>query len=451
MAMLSDMLGQTDFLRPYDLIERLLTRHRGRRLLIGRLGPEAEDGINALLQQALAYEQSAVPSLTGFLEWAQADDLQIKRAPDSAGEVLRVMTVHGAKGLEAPIVILPDCAQPDTKLRADFLSDAEGPLWKAGAKEQPARQSAAVEAAKAREAQERDRLLYVALTRAEKWLVVAAAGELGKEGLSWHEQVRRGMEASGAVEQVYDFGETGRETGLRLGEADFSALPLVVPEPRAVTEVSLPAVLTTPAPPPVPRAGPRSPSDLGGAKALPGAEGDSEERAKLRGTLVHLFLEHLAPLPGARRLPASEAMLTALSDQHAAVFGMGALQALRDEAMALLGDPALGAVFAPEALAEVPVTAELGPLGRVHGVIDRLVITPERVLAVDFKTNRVTPERPEAVPEGLLRQMGAYAQALAQVYPERRIETALLWTCSGALMALPHDLVTQALARAALP
>ncbi|WP_418592665.1 double-strand break repair helicase AddA [Ponticoccus sp. (in: a-proteobacteria)] len=451
LAVLDDMLGQTDFLRPYDLIERLLTRHRGRRLLIGRLGPEAEDGVNALLQQALAYEQSAVPSLTGFLEWAQADDLQIKRAPDSAGEVLRVMTVHGAKGLEAPIVILPDCAQPDTALRGTFLTDADGPLWKAGAKEQPARQTAAVEAAKLKEAQERDRLLYVALTRAEKWLVVAAAGELGKEGLSWHEKVRRGMQASGAVEQVFDFGETGTETGLRLGEADFAALPLVTHDRPAPESVVLPPQLMTPAPTPERRVGTRSPSDLGGAKALPGASGDTEDRAKLRGTLVHLFLEHLAPLGAEARGAASEPLVSSLSDQHAATFPAEDLRALRDEALTLLSAPALAGIFAADALAEVPVTADLGPLGRVHGVIDRLVVAPDRVLAVDFKTNRTTPDSAGDTPEGLLRQMGAYAAALGQLYPDRRVETAILWTCSGQLMPLPHDLVTAALQRAALP
>ena len=69
MTMLDDLRSQTDFLRPFDLIERILTRHKGRARLLGRLGQEAEDGINALLSQALAYEQTEVPSLTGFLEW----------------------------------------------------------------------------------------------------------------------------------------------------------------------------------------------------------------------------------------------------------------------------------------------------------------------------------------------------------------------------------------------
>lgn len=105
-------------------------------------------------------------------------------------------------------------------------------------------------------------------------------------------------------------------------------------------------------------------------------------------------------------------------------------------------------LFAPEALAEVPISAHLDALTgrRIHGTIDRLIVTPEKITAVDFKTNAVVPDTPAAVPSGLLRQMGAYAHALQQIYPGRTIETALLWTRTATLMPLPHDLVTQALA-----
>ena len=105
---------------------------------------------------------------------------------------------------------------------------------------------------------------------------------------------------------------------------------------------------------------------------------------------------------------------------------------------------------APETLAEVPVSAELRGLGRIHGVIDRLILAPDHVLAVDFKSNRVVPSAPADTPEGLLRQMGAYAAALAQVYPDRRIETGLIWTTTAHYMPLSHEDVTLALARATL-
>ena len=87
----------------------------------------------------------------------------------------------------------------------------------------------------------------------------------------------------------------------------------------------------------------------------------------------------------------------------------------------------------------------------MNGIVDRLVIEPDRVLAVDFKTNAVIPESADACPDGLLRQMGAYADALSQVYPDREVATAILWTRTAELMHLPGDLVREALAAAEAP
>ena len=128
--MLQDLRERADFLRPYELLERILTRHDGRKKFIARLGPEAEDGINALLGQALSYEQSEIPSLTGFILWSQSDALEIKRQVENDGAQIRVMTVHGAKGLEAPIVILPDTAKRPLSTSDVLLNAGEVVLWK---------------------------------------------------------------------------------------------------------------------------------------------------------------------------------------------------------------------------------------------------------------------------------------------------------------------------------
>jgi ATP-dependent helicase/nuclease subunit A len=127
LAFLDDMRSQADFLRPYDLIERVLHRHDGRRKLIGRLGPEAEDGIDELLGQALSYETSEVPSLTGFLTWMETDEVEVKRQLDGEGHRIRVMTVHGAKGLEAEIVILPDTCDRTPQERDQIYRIPDGP------------------------------------------------------------------------------------------------------------------------------------------------------------------------------------------------------------------------------------------------------------------------------------------------------------------------------------
>ncbi len=437
LALLDDLRGQADFLRPYDLIERLLTRHDGRRKLVGRLGPEAEDGIDALLGQALAYEETAIPSLTGFLQWMQTDDLEIKRSPESAGDRIRVMTVHGAKGLEAPVVILPDCRAPDTSLRDPLLRDGDTAFWKqSGAK--AAAQAGAEEAAKARDAAERDRLLYVAMTRAERWLIVAAAGNLGKQGDDWYSQVRAGMERAGAAAQDFDFGRLGAGEGLRVG-ASWDHLPRVPVAEVDSTLPELPDRFRRPAPPAPARTEPLRPSDLGGAKALPGDAGDETAAAKRRGTRLHLLLETLPALPEAEHDAAAERLLPEAGAE---------LPALLAEARAVLALPEAAPFLAADALAEVSLTADLPGLGTLTGAIDRLIVTPERIVALDFKSNRTVPDRPEQVPEGILRQLGAYAAMLEAIYPGRSVETALLWTAAPRFMSVPHSMVREALARA---
>ena len=446
-AMLDDLMAEAEFLRPYDLVERILIRHDGRRRLIGRLGEEAQDGIDALLAQALAYERGEVPSLTGFLQWMQAEDQEIKRQMDAAGDRIRVMTVHGAKGLEAPVVILPDSGKRDIRLGDKLVAEGGDVLWSMPAEEAPARLRAAREAAVAALEAERDRLLYVAMTRAESWLIVAAAGDLGKDGRAWHDQVRVGLERLGAA--AHDFGFPGEDApGLRLEHGHWGAAE--APEATPGTEPpALPGWASRPAPPVAAAAETLSPSDLGGAKALPGEAGLDEEAAKLRGTRLHLLLEHL---PAAPR-DAWEALAARLLGQPPEPAPAGELRALLSEARGVLDAPELAALFAPETLAELPVSAALSELGgrRIHGTIDRLVVTPDRLLAVDFKTNAAVPARPEDVPDGLLRQMGAYAAALEQVFPGREAETAIVWTRSATLMALPRDLVSAALRRAGSP
>ena len=432
LAVLRDLRGQVDFLRPYDLIERILTRHEGRRNLVARMGTEAEDGIDALLGQALAYERTEVPSLTGFLEWMQADDLEIKRQIDSASDQIRVMTVHGAKGLEAPIVILPDTGQKKNDVKSEIITFKDIPIWKPNAAEITQAIAAQIDMLKEAQTQEGLRLLYVAMTRAEKWLIIAAAGELGKEG-SWYHMADEALRHLNAV----PFNE-GPAHGLRHEEAGWDALPMVTVPPKVVKSAVLEPVFES-LPPPAPvRAEILSPSELGGAKALAGEAGMDEEAAKSYGTLVHMLLEHLAPVDPAHRNAAAEQLL---QNTDAAI-----AQIALAETLSTLETPALAAVFAPSALAEVAVTADLGA-SRLYGIIDRLIVEENRVLAVDFKTNRTVPDTPETCPEGLLRQMGAYVHALAQVYPNHRIETAILWTRTNTLMTLPHDTVTAALQR----
>ncbi|WP_114967000.1 double-strand break repair helicase AddA [Alkalilacustris brevis] len=440
LGVLTDLRDQADFLRPYDLLERLLSRHDGRRRLLARLGPEAEDGIDAFLAQALAYERVEVPSLTGFLEWLASDEVQVKRQLDDAGDRIRVMTVHGAKGLESRIVILPDTARYRPPERDALARTEEGRIaWKTAAGEAPRALQQAAERARADRAEEDERLLYVALTRAETWLIVAAAGKTD-DPLCWHARIEAALREAGAVEH-----ETPAGTGLRLAHLAWLESTGSAVGARAAESVAgriIPPWASAQAPAPPEAGKPLSPSDLGGAKALPG-EGalPDEEAAKRRGRQLHRLLEHLPPRPEADWPRLARDLLAA--DEDAAT--ESEIAALLDEARNVLSAPALAHLFAPGALTEVAITGDLAGK-RVLGVIDRLLINPDRVLAVDFKSNRVVPERPEDVPEGLLRQMAAYDTALRQIYPNRRVETAFLWTRTARLMPLPPALVRASIA-----
>ena len=425
LAILNDLRDVVDYLRPYDLIERILTRHKGRQRLISRLGAEAEEGIDVLLAQALAYERNDVPSLTGFLSWLQTDDIDIKRQSDGSGRLIRVMTVHGAKGLEAPIVILPDTADRPLPDKGRLIRLQDGPMvWKPSKDECPPAVLSAV--ALRTEAAQREslRLLYVAMTRAQSWLIVAAAGGLKSHTSipkpddipAWYDRIKAGMAASGAI--------VTPEGGLTVGYGKWPDAAAAVAQDTAADE-TLPAFARTLAPPVFRAAAPVSPSKLDGMKVLPGDSDGLDDAALSRGIDLHRLLQHL-PGQDPALWPALSAALIADPETCARRLA---------EASFLLTDPALAAVFACDTLAEVAVTADLDGTP-MFGSIDRLIIKPEGVLAVDFKSNRIEPETAEAVPEGLRLQLRAYVVALRQIYPDRRVEAAILWTGSGRLMQL---------------
>ncbi|PUB17195.1 double-strand break repair helicase AddA [Yoonia sediminilitoris] len=426
LAVLRDLLDKADFLRPFDLIERILTRHDGRRNLLARLGQEAEDGIDALLSQALAYESNGVPSLTGFLTWMETDDLEVKRQMDSQGDRIRVMTVHGSKGLEAPIVILPDTAKREIRVN-DELFAADGTLvWKTPKAQSAPAMLALYDSFVARQARERLRLLYVAMTRAEKWLIVGAAGDVGEGDASWYNIIADGMRQRGD----YDVISGGLETK-RVSYGDWDGLVETHAEKAPVVDVPMPAFGPTPL---SEISKTISPSQVNGAKTLPGELADEdEEDAKERGTMIHRLLEHLPMVSPQDRVSLGHKLVGA---HHAALVPM---------MIDLLDSPSLAHLWTPGALTEVDITADIPGLGRIHGAIDRLIIEDGRILAIDYKSNRIVPDTPERTPAGLLGQMAIYQAALEQIYPDKDVQAVILWTQSAELMLLPASLLHDAL------
>jgi ATP-dependent helicase/nuclease subunit A len=440
---LDDLRKTSDFLRPYELMQRVLVRHGGRKKFLARLGNEAEDGLDALLHQALHYETAQTPSLTGFIGWLGAEKIKLKRVLDESSNLIRVMTVHGSKGLEAPIVILPDTLR-ETKEPSDELVDlGHGNIaWKSSKDRNSQALNQSLTLLKEKNDEEERRLLYVAMTRAENWLIVAGAGKIKKDSSCWYQLVETGMQSAGAVEQAfpsgigarYAHGDWPERTGdVIIKTTETNMLPDWVKTPAVIDHDAIVFL---------------SPSDLGGAKALAGpTSGRSEEDAMRYGSQLHILLEHLPNHPTsdwpeiARSLLGSGEFFATLAE----------LDPILAEATRVLTAQYAWDVFGKSSLAEVPfsgvlLTANDPP---VHGIIDRLIVQDNVVRVVDFKSNETVPKTPQDVPEGLLRQMGAYLEICSTIYPDKTIEVAILWTSTATLMPLPHDMVMSALQRAA--
>ncbi len=420
------------------MIERLLTRHCGRLRLLSRLGAEARDGIEALIELALKFESVDAPSLDGFLTWLSSDDVEVKRSLSSSGGLIRVMTVHGAKGLESPIVILPDTAKRRIQFRDRVILADGAPLLKPPAAAAPDLVKNSLELEMTKINEESNRLLYVAMTRAEQWLIIAAAGETGEDHESWHSIMAKAVigtpeKSPVTVEEV--------EGALRIESGDWTAAPTDGPSDSPPKE-DLPDWLTEPAPPPEKAPPVRSPSDLGGAKALPGAANLPENIATLRGSAVHELLEILPGLPEPRWEEILDKLRRRPDMEPLAEHFDGAA----GEALAVLRAPGCAEVFAPGTLAEVPFAATVGG-SRYEGIIDRLILDEGRAVVVDHKTNAVVPGTPAEVPEGILRQMAVYRAASVLILPGRRIEVRVLWTANATQMTLPDPLLDECLSR----
>ncbi|MCF2871497.1 double-strand break repair helicase AddA [Octadecabacter sp. G9-8] len=437
LSVLHDLRNTADFLRPYDLINRLLIRHGGRERLLARLGHEAEDGIDALLSQALGYEQSDVPSLTGFLSWLQTEDVTVKRQMDSASDRIRVMTVHGAKGLEAPIVILPDTTKRKREVRSDLLTSENHVFWKPKSDVMPQSLREVQDDMLDAQDRERRRLLYVAMTRAENWLIVAAAGEDAKNEGSWHTTISDAMDHLDSVTHQAPFGDIKRFSQHDWSDGPLKSTTATAPmaTPTATFGQTLPDL--------VEKSGTLSPSDLGGAKILAGeTHTDASDLALAWGRMVHLLLEMLPQID----LSAWQTTATKLIENQPDVGLIANPDDLIKEAIETLVAPDLAWIW-QSGLAEVPISATLSALNdeRIYGIIDRLIVTDTDVIAIDYKTNRAVPKTPDETPDGLARQLAAYRDALRQIYPTHRIRTLLLWTKTNTLTELADSTLDAAL------
>jgi ATP-dependent helicase/nuclease subunit A len=436
---LRTLLGEADLMTPYRYLERILSGPmQGRRKLILRLGAEAADPIEELLNAALAFESDGQPSLQRFIDWFDRGEVDIVRDAAAQGDAVRLLTVHGAKGLQAPIVILADAAHdPEAGNRSDALEWGNLPLISPRKIERAGPIGEAAEEAAKADRQEHGRLLYVALTRAEEKLVVA--GSLGPrcKGIvpetSWFFAVDRAIGELGAGWEA-----DPRWGALRRwrGHETLAARPAEAKEAIAATDVAEPAWLRAMAPiearPPRPLA-PSAPVE----DDTPNPPPSSALRAAAdRGKWLHALFERLPAIAPADRRAAANRWL-----ESVARMGDASQRSLIiDHALAVIEAPRFADIFSPEALAEAPIAAVVGQ-DVVSGTVDRLCIGANRIQVVDFKTGSRFPEIVGQIPAPHLRQMAAYVAALEVIFPGRAIEAALLYTAGPAFIELPDAIL----------
>jgi ATP-dependent helicase/nuclease subunit A len=435
---LGALLAIADFTTPARFLETILSGPLdGRRKLLRRLGMAARDPIDELLSSALDYERTEIASLDRFLAWFASGDVEIKRDPSAPSNAVRVMTVHGAKGLEAPVVILADATSDPSKIGGvsrilDLpLPGGTGtaPLLRPRKHEmvEPFATIAAEE--KARDLEEHWRLLYVGLTRASERLVIAGvqpATRIADD--SWYARTERALAGLGAV-WAHDE---------HMGEAiDYrgTIAPRAV-RPRAAKSLieppTLPAWLNQPAPIEARPPRPLSPSALvEDAESAPPPSPTQREAAR-RGILLHSLFERL---PGLALELRHDAALEWL-ERSAGVAEQGLRDEIASAACAIISDPRFADLFGADSLAEAPIAATLADGRVVAGTVDRLLVTPGAVRVIDFKTGRSVPEDSRSIPPSHRAQMKAYSEALGVIFPGRRIEAALLYTAAPKLIPL---------------
>ncbi len=432
---LEALFRRVDFVTPHALLTEMLGAHGGQARLLRRLGPEAADPIGELLAASLTHAASHPPSLQGFVHWLRRTAAVVKRESDSSGGMVRIMTVHGAKGLQAPLVILPDTTFKSKG--ANRLLWANGvPLWSPGKQATCERFEALHAAENLCAQQEERRLLYVALTRAEDRLVVCGkhhgnSPEPAPD--SWYAMVAAGMERLGPGASCPQTAAPDRAT-----TAPVAATPVVMPAWTGVAPAW--ACMAPPAEPALPaRLVPSRPE--GASYGIVPASvspltAPAPDLRYARGRLVHSLLQNLPDLPPAAREPAARKLLA----RPAHGIDAAAQETLWREVTAVMAHPSLRVAFAPGSRAEVPLSGLVGS-SVIGGVVDRLAVTPDRVLIVDYKTNREPPADVAGVPIAYLRQLAAYRAVLAAIHPDRPVDCALVWTATATVMELPPALL----------
>jgi len=465
---LTALLLRADKIPPYEFFARILNADNGRHKFIKRLGLEANDPIDEFLSLSLEYEKTSTPSLQGFVAWFGASDVDAKRDMEHGRNEVRIMTVHGAKGLEANIVILPDtCHQvPDNTKQANILTkefEEEGGktqdllIWRPNKSFENNTVKQCLEDKQQAEMAEYNRLLYVAMTRARDRLYIAGyEGKRASSPRSWYHLVLQALKPHS--DEVLD--AQGNITCWRLsGEQTVEPLDKHENDDLGSSAQMPPLWAQRPVKSEPQQIDLISPSRLGKAEELDGAKRSPvpatlrpsplqtpPQEPYLRGRLIHKLLEYA---PGVNRKTYGDFCQQFLA-RSAPALSQSDRNRIADDVVRVLATEEFSNLFDVHGLSEVPIIGQVQLIGhnrpvKVSGRIDRLIVRDNQILVIDFKTDRIVADSPEAISGDYLRQMAVYRHLLSRIFPDRQITCHLLWTTGPKLMELPQALLSAAL------
>ncbi|MBR4105842.1 MAG: double-strand break repair helicase AddA [Alphaproteobacteria bacterium] len=413
--------------RPFEFFDYILNNLQGRRKFIARLGTECEDALDEFINLTLSFEQEAIPSLQNFVAWMQSDDIEVKRNLEQNDlNAVRLMTVHGSKGLQAPVVILPDTIRFKTiKQEAGWMQNGNLLVYPLGKEFYDDKCSELQAIAQTKTTEEYNRLLYVALTRAGEQLYICGYSNKNKPNEnSWYELCKQSLSKLASPDNngniVYHHS---------------SEIPVSKSSAPSMTSFSttMPQWINQDAPLESNLARPLTPShmeDMPQSVLSPLLQ-ENNSRLYARGNLIHKLLQFLPSQNVSNRAEVARTYLSSQADD----FSPSEQNKILNEVLNLVDSPRFSPLFGPNSLAEVALMGEVD--GRIiSGQIDRLVITTDKVMIVDYKTNRPAAKSLEQVPSGYLKQLHAYKKLAAQIYPDKKIETYILWTNTAQMMEI---------------
>ena len=393
------------------------------------------------MNRALSYERGRTASLQGFIHSISNDAAEVKRDFDEGiRDEVRIMTVHGSKGLQAPIVFLPDTFSKPKIRNGVLWTDDNLPFWAPLAENAVGSAAVARSDAIKQQNQEYRRLLYVALTRAEDRLYICGWKGNAKpiEG-NWYQILENALKGFETTIDLSELSSEGwRGTGYRLKNSQTAIIDEIAKQTNVIDneEVRPPSWAFCSPPSEKAKDADLTPSgfDEGSLVVSPIASSD-RDRFK-RGLIIHKLLQVLPGVSKERQeIVARKFVSRPIQDLTKA-----AQSEIVSEVTRLLNDPSFSEVFARGSRAEVPLIGKLGDI-TISGQVDRLAVTSTRVLVIDYKSNRPPPDDPQSVPAAYLRQMSAYRFLVRKIWPNREIECGILWTIGPTLMKLSDELL----------